>query len=60
MPECPFDGKNMMCVKRYIEKSTEVWGEYTLVNDFVCPKCGLRVRARYKVVSLGGGQSERF
>jgi hypothetical protein len=49
---CPFDGTEMVRVKSTIEtEAGQSWlvRKY-LVEEHVCPKCGLRIRAKYEVI----------
>lgn len=49
---CPFDGTELVRVKATIETKTgQGWFvERYLVEEWVCPKCSLRIRARYEVI----------
>ena len=49
---CPFDGTEMICVSGSIEQRPgKSWNlEKYLVEEYVCPKCSFRVRARWEVV----------
>lgn len=55
MIRCPFDDEELICVSRSVEMvPTQSWNvERYLVEEFVCPRCGLRVQGRWKIISLG-------
>jgi hypothetical protein len=58
--KCPKDGTDLVYALGYFEKAApdnNPWNiNLFMVNEFLCPKCQLRIKMRGAVLQLGGGK----